>query len=326
MLVIDLLADYELAELLNWPDAFQHQFALHTACLFNRHACIAKMLRLGADPNQLDRDDNSPLHLAVNEPFPECVRVLCDASCYPDGVCTLHIDATNRFGYTALHTAIRQKHIDMVQTLTAAGASATKREPQTGNTGLHIAVQSNSCDIVAHLLAATDVSVSERNEANCTAQELAGMDANTTNPEIVDMLRTDCPMESQFSPKTCIATEITGKIENNRDEGNNGSSGDDRSFTSMRSSSNELFDAICTKELSFILNVDERWRRVADMLNLGDFVNRWATAKDPTLMMFRFAESQGFQLPHVVNIFVELDNRQALSCLDEMIARRVEME
>lgn len=326
--VIDMLVQYELTALLNWPDESNHYTALHTACLFGRAASIAKMLRLGANPNAPDRDNNTPLHLAVKYAFVTCVSAICDAANYPTAPSThaLHIDATNNDGYTALHLAIREKHVDMVQILTAAGASAAKREARQGDNCLHMAVTCNSTDIVAHLLATTDVDMHETNISNLTPLELAGMDVNVTESGILELLRCDggamaaanAAASSISTPKRRAQQQMGIAVAVPKIEV------DAHPTTSSRAE--PLFDAICLNELCNLFNLAERWKLLAAELHLDDFVGQWQDAPNPTLKMFQFVEMHGFQLQHMVRIFVDMDHHEALSLLDGMIARRMEKE
>lgn len=355
-LVIDLLADYDLAEVLNYSrDTDNHYYALHTACLYNRHECIGRMLSLGAHPNVTDRTDNTPLHLAVKESFTDCVRVICDAANYPTAVAAagpvaatslpqLHIDATNDKGYTALHLAIRARHLDMVQILTAAGASAAKRDTCQGNNSLHMAVQYNSTDIVQHLMATTAVDVLERNTSNLTALELAAINANTTDVTILELLQRDdqhAAVRMAVAPPkrpttTTTAMNIDAGLESISLSGPSSSSSNTSSGSSVSGCSavtaqptkvvEPLFDAICLHQLCALFNSNGGWKQLAETLKLSEFVGVWQFESDPTLAMFRFAERHGYKLPYMVNMFVDMDNREALGCLDEMIARRMERE
>lgn len=51
----------------------------------------------------------------------------------------------------------------------------------------------------------------------------------------------------------------------------------------------------------------------------------WRSTPNPARMVLQYiASNTHYELHHVVNVFLELDVRNALSCLDDMIARQME--
>lgn len=86
----------------------------------------------------------------------------------------------------------------------------------------------------------------------------------------------------------------------------------------------ELFDDVCLDELCTIFNNNGQWLRLAQAFDCKSQLDEWRRSADPARQLLQFIARQQFELHHVVNLFLELDVRDALSCLDEMIARRME--
>ena len=64
-----------LRKLLNQTDLTNYPFAgtedrtlLHLACIFGERECVVELLKAGADPNAVDGNGSTPLHLTINEP------------------------------------------------------------------------------------------------------------------------------------------------------------------------------------------------------------------------------------------------------------------
>lgn len=90
-----------------------------------------------------------------------------------------------------------------------------------------------------------------------------------------------------------------------------------------------LFDAICLRELCAIFNVAERWRPLAAMLNMSELMIGQVGQtldEDPTRRLLDYAQMNGYGGQRLASVFEHLNNREALVCLDEMTARRLEKE
>lgn len=87
-----------------------------------------------------------------------------------------------------------------------------------------------------------------------------------------------------------------------------------------------LFDDICADELCDIFNGNAQWLQLAVAFKCPDHqVAEWREDPNPSSRLLQFiAADQRYELHDVVNVFLELDVSNALSCLDDMIARRME--
>lgn len=91
------------------------------------------------------------------------------------------------------------------------------------------------------------------------------------------------------------------------------------------SSNHSLFDKTCCDELCNIFNTNDQWLRLGLAFKCHHKLAEWRSMPDPARCVLQYISSQEhYELHHVVNVFLELDVRNALSCLDDMIARRME--
>lgn len=87
-----------------------------------------------------------------------------------------------------------------------------------------------------------------------------------------------------------------------------------------------LFDEICCDELCEIFNSDDQWMRLGLAFECQHKLAAWRISANPARQVLNYIDSKRYELHHVVNVFLELDVRNALSCLDDMIARRMDNE
>eukprot|EP00227_Mantoniella_beaufortii_P017628 CAMPEP_0197586658 /NCGR_PEP_ID=MMETSP1326-20131121/8558_1 /TAXON_ID=1155430 /ORGANISM="Genus nov. species nov., Strain RCC2288" /LENGTH=223 /DNA_ID=CAMNT_0043151307 /DNA_START=47 /DNA_END=718 /DNA_ORIENTATION=- len=99
--------------------------ALHLACLYGHHACVARLLSEGASPFVQDSDGGTPLHDATAGGYVEIVRALLAAAAALGGaVLERCVNAQDGDGEVPLHCAARGDHVEVVRALLAAGAAA----------------------------------------------------------------------------------------------------------------------------------------------------------------------------------------------------------
>ena len=100
--------------------------ALHKACCKGDVACIDELMKHGSDVEARDGDQEAtPLRLAATCNHPDCVKVLLDKY-------SSSINATNKFGDTALHRAVKKGHLDMVILLTSPPPTLADEHRYTG--------------------------------------------------------------------------------------------------------------------------------------------------------------------------------------------------
>ena len=103
---------------------------------------VALLLEAGANPQEKNNDDWTPLHWAAENGHADIVVLLLEAGANPQ--------EKNNLGYTPLHWAAWTGHTDVVALLLETGAN-----PQEKNiydkTPLHLAAENGHTDVVALL-------------------------------------------------------------------------------------------------------------------------------------------------------------------------------
>jgi ankyrin repeat protein len=114
----------------------------------NVHSGIVRLLLAhGASPSTLCTHTRSPLFVCVLRWHTEAAALLLSsARCDPDLLCT-------RQRVTALHVAVGEGRLDLIDTLLTHGASPNALSPEFG-TPLHVAAARNHCNCARLLLAA----------------------------------------------------------------------------------------------------------------------------------------------------------------------------
>ena len=100
---------------------------------------VAILLEAGANPQELDYYDWTPLHWAAREGHANIVETLLEAGANPQ--------KKNINGNTPLHLAARDGHADVVDILLEAGSNPQEKN-NIGSTPLHWAAWTGHADIV----------------------------------------------------------------------------------------------------------------------------------------------------------------------------------
>ena len=125
--------------------------ALHHACNKGHVACIHELMRHGADVEASEsKKESSPLHVAAYFNRPECVKVLLDKY-------SASINATNKFGNTALSQAAFKGNLDVVKLLTSYSQCDVNAKNNAGNTAADRARDKGHHDIADYLTSQSSV-------------------------------------------------------------------------------------------------------------------------------------------------------------------------
>lgn len=129
--------------------------ALHYAVQKNAIKCVQLLLQYGSNPNPPQIFVETPIHIAAEMGFVECLKALLDAGA----------DVTSQMGNkrnTALHLAAEDDFSDCVKVLIEAGANVNARNLDD-QTPLHVACLSQSIETVELLIKhGADVNVTYR--------------------------------------------------------------------------------------------------------------------------------------------------------------------
>uniref|UniRef100_A0ABD2X2Y4 RHD domain-containing protein n=1 Tax=Trichogramma kaykai TaxID=54128 RepID=A0ABD2X2Y4_9HYME len=126
---------------------------LHLAISKNQPKIVKKLLDMGVDPNMVDENENTALHLAIEASAYDCINELLK---YKDKI-NFHI--YNEYGYMPLHLAIKKNSLKIVKALVKAGAQINSTNRSNGKTCLEMAQHHKQCSILKYLQAKDMTSV-----------------------------------------------------------------------------------------------------------------------------------------------------------------------
>ena len=107
---------------------------LHVASMYGHKDCLRILLKNGASPNALDKDNRTALHKACYHGRVECVKALIEHG--------VSLNQQDRKGATALHLAVLKNQPLIISVLLEAGASHSSADKR-GLTPLHLACAKN---------------------------------------------------------------------------------------------------------------------------------------------------------------------------------------
>lgn len=113
---------------------------LHLACFYGHHDVVAHLLERGADPRARSRNERAgtPLHEAANTGQSDILMMLL---AHGAGV-----NATDSYGWTALHFAASKGFVDIIETLLGVGAIHPHNED--GRTPRDLALENGQVETV----------------------------------------------------------------------------------------------------------------------------------------------------------------------------------
>lgn len=118
---------------------------LHCAVQANSVECVKYLLHIGIDPNTLDTNGNTPLHIAADKGYTECLKLLLAKSNK-----TINLNSKSKQS-TALHMAAENGYTECVQILLHAGSSHSVVNDKN-QTPLHLAAKAQCAESVEILL------------------------------------------------------------------------------------------------------------------------------------------------------------------------------
>ncbi|XP_075215489.1 uncharacterized protein LOC142321355 [Lycorma delicatula] len=181
--LIDFMQQNNRAEYINSCNS-SLKTPLHLAA-FGGDESKVRMVKLlvaaGADPNKLDENGYSPLHISMRSNSTAIVTCLLDLQ-ETDVNCISDNDGT------ALHIAAEKNQLDLAKLLLENDADVNLINKKTGRTPLHVAVHHKNLDIVALLLSQDRIQVDKEDFKGCSPLKLSFLDENSTLRKICQLL------------------------------------------------------------------------------------------------------------------------------------------
>ncbi|KAH3838793.1 hypothetical protein DPMN_112208 [Dreissena polymorpha] len=159
------------------------QTPLHLAVIMNQKHIVRKLVCAGADVTAVDRNGNTPLHIACRDGLYEIARYLLEPVRYSEIQCNPYdipyqkipqdFDIANYDGLTCLHLAAMNRHMDILQLLIERDADLNMIERKAGRTVLHMACISGDVKLVRTLMSVRACNMDARTYSGYTPLDLA---------------------------------------------------------------------------------------------------------------------------------------------------------
>lgn len=194
----------------------------------------------------------------------------------------------------------RNQNLNVVKALVDAGASIDVKNPRTGNNILQTVIESIDCsmEMVQYLVDNDEDLVTEKNGSGFDALDLANVKKISVN--IIDIMKKSITDPSFLLSKLAIKEETTDSDFDENQEIHNEieqSNVEIRETSSIIwpendecSSSIELFDNECLKQMSLVLDRDEKWQQIAMLMGFENFAADWMAKESPTISMLKHIE------------------------------------
>lgn len=287
--ITEVIQEFQLVDLVNIQNGCGES-CLHVCCVHNKPELIDELLRLGADPNNVDNRGDTPLHVAVQEQNEKCVQALLNGAAN----IPTKLNVSNDLGLTPLHVAVKGGNLQIIKQL-QANASQSKQaiyevvELKTGSNALHMAIEQGHVSVVRHILENAHADVNQLNSAGHSplylARVLKGRD------EIIQMLIHKKALDVADDEEEEDSEPIPTRSE--QDVLKDTASVVAEKVTPVERqplNTNPKFDEICLTELSSIFNKSDKWKAVAASLGYQLHVSNWQTKMNPSKVMFMFSE------------------------------------
>jgi len=174
---------------------------LHYAVGLQDESEVTRLLENGVDPNEVDNEGRTVLHMTAEEGQTSLVRLLLEHGVH------INVDERDRDGRTPLHVAAEKGNIGAAEALINNGADVNVKESIFGYTPLHSAAWFGSEGIVRLLLNTEKTDLKAKTRADHTAQSLAEL---WPRVEIVRLLKEAVGPPGEFDGITGVNTNGNG--------------------------------------------------------------------------------------------------------------------
>uniref|UniRef100_A0AAY4BCA2 NF-kappa-B inhibitor alpha n=1 Tax=Denticeps clupeoides TaxID=299321 RepID=A0AAY4BCA2_9TELE len=150
---------------------YQRQTPLHLAVIMDQPVLVARLLRAGCDPQLVDDEGNTALHIACKKGSLACFSVLtqtCHSSYLPEK-CN---------GRTSLHLAVDLQNLNLVELLVTKGTDVN-RLTYGGHTAYHLTYGRNNNAIQKRLYDLTSPDLRELPESESEDSEVEEEDSQS---------------------------------------------------------------------------------------------------------------------------------------------------
>ena len=172
------------------------QTPLHLAVLTNQVEIARRLIVGGADIEIQDCNGDTPLHIACRLGDLQMVKVLLapielketqhNEYRIPVRNIPQNLDIRNSNGYTCLHEAVLNGHLDITKVLISKGDNVNTKECKCGATVLHMAIDRGDIQMVSYLLSKRETNIDSKLYNGTTPMLLAYY---RKNMEILDKLK-----------------------------------------------------------------------------------------------------------------------------------------
>ncbi|XP_052003440.1 NF-kappa-B inhibitor cactus-like [Xyrauchen texanus] len=125
------------------------QTPLHLAVITHQPGLVEALLNAGADPDALDRNGQTALHLCCEHGEVDCLSVILKHYAHDS---SHHLEIRNYEGLTPLHLAVQNGDKKLAKMLLDSGAEFNAGDNKSGRSPLIHAVENNSNDMVNFLI------------------------------------------------------------------------------------------------------------------------------------------------------------------------------
>ncbi|KAH3838829.1 NF-kappa-B inhibitor cactus-like [Dreissena polymorpha] len=159
------------------------QTPLHLAVIMRMMDIVRQLMCAGADVTAVDRNGNTPLHIACRDGLYEIVRYLLEPVRHgeiqrnpydiPYQRIPQDFDIANYDGLTCLHLAVMNRHMDILQHLIERDVDLNMIERKAGRTVLHMTCISGDVKLVRTLMSVRSCNIDARTYSGYTPLDLA---------------------------------------------------------------------------------------------------------------------------------------------------------
>lgn len=196
--LLDILHKFHLYELLNRRN-YNGECCVHIASAMNKSNVLQKLIEFGANVNAADSNDNTALHVAIQNDNDDCVSTLLNSATTQTStesvyqIIDIDLRVFNDFGYSPLHLASIKNNLNVVRMLNRKAAEKHGGCPifddvdqKHGNNALQMAIESDAYDVAEYLILNKCINPFKTNKSGHTALYLARV-ANAT--KLLNLMR-----------------------------------------------------------------------------------------------------------------------------------------